>query len=325
MKALGRWLVAAVLLLVGRGRRKPAAAPPPPERLLPEQRPDRRAENLVLLLLALVALASAGFIVEYAYDADTQRLGLALAVAFASLGVAAAVASRRLVPQEEAEEALPPRRERGTEAEVERLVGEGLDRISRRRLLALALGGAVGALGAALLVPLASLGPVLETANLSSGPWRRGRRLVDENGRPVRLDELEVGAFLTAFPQGAAKRRLDAPVVVVRLREDELELPAERRGWAPGGALAFSKICTHAACAVSLFRYPTFEATSESPALVCPCHYSTFDVRRGGQVVFGPAGRPLPQLPLALREDGTLVAAGPLSGKPGPSWWGVRT
>ena len=100
-------------------------------------------------------------------------------------------------------------------------------------------------------------------------------------------------------------------------------LPPERRDWAPEGILAFSKICTHAGCAVSLFRSPKSPSTTASgPALVCPCHYSTFDVTRGGKVTFGPAGRPLPQLPLRIEDDGRLVAAGELSDKPGPAWWG---
>ncbi len=38
----------------------------------------------------------------------------------------------------------------------------------------------------------------------------------------------------------------------------------------------------------------------------------------------GPAGRPLPQLPLELDEAGDLRAAGDFSGPVGPSWWGVR-
>jgi ubiquinol-cytochrome c reductase iron-sulfur subunit len=158
---------------------------------------------------------------------------------------------------------------------------------------------------------------------LDRGPWRRGVALVDEQDEPVAADAIEVGAFLTAFPRGADKRELGSPVVVVRIDPEMLDLPPARRAWAPEGLLAFSKICTHAGCAVSLFRYPTYEPTSSPPALACPCHYSTFDVRRGAEVVLGPAGRPLPQLPLALDGERRLVAAGPLSGSVGPAWWGT--
>jgi ubiquinol-cytochrome c reductase iron-sulfur subunit len=91
------------------------------------------------------------------------------------------------------------------------------------------------------------------------------------------------------------------------------------------GLVAYSKICTHAACAVSMFRYPVSQPTTQSkPALVCPCHYSTFNPAKGAKVEFGPAGRPLPQLPLMIDADGFLVAAGPFSGSPGPAWWKAR-
>jgi ubiquinol-cytochrome c reductase iron-sulfur subunit len=75
---------------------------------------------------------------------------------------------------------------------------------------------------------------------------------------------------------------------------------------------------------VSEFRYPLYDPTSPKPALVCPCHYSTFDVSTGGHRIFGPAGRALPQLPLEIDGEGHLVAAGDFSGRVGPSWWGVR-
>jgi ubiquinol-cytochrome c reductase iron-sulfur subunit len=108
--------------------------------------------------------------------------------------------------------------------------------------------------------------------------------------------------------------------VVARLRPDEIQMPPDRTTWAPEGLVAYSQICTHAGCAVSMLRYPLNEETSSGPALVCPCHYSTFDPRRAAQVTFGPAGRPLPQLPLALDAQRQLLAAGGLSAPPGPSW-----
>ncbi len=119
----------------------------------------------------------------------------------------------------------------------------------------------------------------------------RGKRIVDSEGRAVRANALEVGGFLSAMPEGADKRDLGSPVVVVRIDPAEVELPPERAGWAPEGVMAFSRICTHAGCAIALFRYPLYEPTSPGPALVCPCHYSTFDVRTGGNRIFGPAGR----------------------------------
>jgi ubiquinol-cytochrome c reductase iron-sulfur subunit len=137
-------------------------------------------------------------------------------------------------------------------------------------------------------------------------------------------DQIEPRALFTAFPEDANRRDIGAAVVLVKLAPEELEPPPGREGWAPEGIVAFSKICTHAGCAVSLYRTPLSEPTSHEPALVCPCHYSTFDVRRAAKVMFGPAGRPLPQLPLAIDSDRNLVAAGGFSGPVGPAWLSVR-
>jgi ubiquinol-cytochrome c reductase iron-sulfur subunit len=188
----------------------------------------------------------------------------------------------------------------------------------------LAGAGAGTALGAALITPAASLGPVFDVSSLYVTPWRRGIRLVDELGNPFRADEIEEGTFYTAYPEHADREQMGAPLVVVRLEPAELQLPDDRRGWAPEGILAYSKICTHAGCAIALYRKPTFPAVEPEPALVCPCHYSTFNVATGGQVIFGPAGRPLPQLPLEIGGGGELRAGGNFSGPVGPSWWGVR-
>ena len=128
---------------------------------------------------------------------------------------------------------------------------------------------------------------------------------------------------MTAFPEGANPELVTSSLILVRVEPSQLRLPRSRAGWAPRGIVAYSKICTHAGCAVSLFRSPLSPTTeSGGPALVCPCHYSTFDVLDGGSVEFGPAGRPLPQLPLEIDRDGNLRAGGRMSGPVGPSWWG---
>jgi ubiquinol-cytochrome c reductase iron-sulfur subunit len=198
----------------------------------------------------------------------------------------------------------------------------GLEPITRRRLLGGAAGVAGVGLAAAVAVPVAALGPGIED-QLSSTPWRAGRRLVDSGDRPILAADVNMGGFLTAFAEGFDKEQLGSPVVVVRVDPATLRLPAVRAGWAPEGILAYSKICTHAACAIALYRSPLSPSTqAHGPALVCPCHYSTFDVLQGGRVEFGPAGRALPQLPLTVDAAGALCAAGPLSGPVGPSWWG---
>lgn len=207
---------------------------------------------------------------------------------------------------------------------VVRIVEESGTRFTRKKLVTGAAVTAGGVLGAALVVPAVSFGPILETGNFYETPWRRGRRLVDDGGRPWAAEEIEEKDFYTAYPEGADREQLGTAVVVVRLRPQELQLPAGRDGWAPSGILAYSKICTHAGCAVNLYRTPLFPPVEPKPALVCPCHYSTFDPARGAEVIYGPAGRPLPQLPLYVDAEGDLRAGGNFSGPVGPSWWGVR-
>ncbi|HKH14703.1 MAG TPA: Rieske (2Fe-2S) protein [Solirubrobacterales bacterium] len=289
-----------------------------------------RAELLVAALLAAAALAACGFVVVYVVDVDTQFLGVALGLSLLALAAAAIVAGKALVPQEVVAEERPdftdPDGRPGVEREARELdhvAAAGVEGISRRRLLGTAAGAAGAAVGAAIVVPIASLGPAVGD-RLRESPWADGVSLVDENGLPVPASHLETGSFLTAFAEGSDPERLASSVVVVRVDPGELSLPPDRRDWAPEGIMAYSKICTHAGCAVNLFRSPLYPPRTPGPALVCPCHYSTFNVLDGGTVVFGPAGRPLPQLPLRIDSRGHLIAAGPLSGNVGPAWSGVR-
>ena len=293
-------------------------------KLLPPWRASRRAELAVLWALLLAAGCAAGFIAVYALGADTQLLGLLIGLAFALLAVASVVTAKALVPQERIEEERHSLDHEKDDLDIAVYVQESDEGITRSRLLKTAAAGAGLTVAGALLVPLASCGPFLDVAQLRRMAWHRGRRLVDDAGRPLRADELAVGSMTPAFAEGVDRRRLDASLIVVRLDDGDLRLPSERSGWAPGGILAYSKICTHAGCAVSMFRYPLYDVNVPRPALVCPCHYSTFDVATGGDVIFGPAGRPLPQLPVAVDERGELRAAGRMSGPVGPSWWGVQ-
>ena len=319
-----RWLIALLVLLLGRRRRRPLVEEP--ERTVPAGAPDPRAENLVLALFGAATVSAAAVLVIYAWDAipnQTQFLGLAFGLAFAFLAAASVVIGKRLVVTEELEEDYSTTHP-DDEEELEQLVDESGSRFTRKRLLVLAGAGAGTALGAALLTPAASFGPVFDVSSLYRTPWRRGIRLVDEAGRALLADDVEEDTFYTAFPEHADREQMGAPLVVVRLKPAELKLPDDRHGWAPDGILAYSKICTHAGCAIALYRKPAFAPVEPRPALVCPCHYSTFDVADGGSVLFGPAGRALPQLPLLVDQKGALRAAGNFSGAVGPSWWGVR-
>jgi ubiquinol-cytochrome c reductase iron-sulfur subunit len=283
----------------------------------------RRAEQITLGLVGLAGAAATLFIVAYALEWSTQVLGLALGGALAAIAAALIVAGKRVAPGEKVKEERPRLAHPSEQRELERDIDRGGKGVSRRGVL---LGGAAAAgtaLGGALVIPVASLGPK-PGDEIGSSPWRRGTRVVDEDGAQLAPADVKVGTFVTAFPDGADKRELGSPVVLVRLPREELDLPPDRSDWDADGVLAFSKICTHAGCTINLYRYPLFPAQSPGPALVCPCHYSTFDPATGGNRIFGPAGRSLPQLPMALDDAGRLIAGGDFSDPIGPSWWGVR-
>jgi ubiquinol-cytochrome c reductase iron-sulfur subunit len=287
----------------------------------------RRAETVVIVLLLVAAACAVGFIYVYATQSlphQVQFEGLALGLAFACVAVALTVIARSLVETEELAEEYPAPERPEEQEDLERLVRDSGSRFTRKRMLLGAGGLAAGALGAAALAPAVSLGPAFDLEALRHTPWRRGRRLVDEQGKPLLADDVETKDFYTAYPEGADPEQIGAPVVVVRLDPGQLRLPRDRAGWAPEGILAYSKVCTHAGCAIGLYRSPLFAPVEPKPALVCPCHYSTFDPARGGNVTFGPAGRSLPQLPLLIDARRQLRAAGNFSGPVGPSWSGVR-
>jgi ubiquinol-cytochrome c reductase iron-sulfur subunit len=193
--------------------------------------------------------------------------------------------------------------------------------LGRRSLIKRSLGLSLGLVGLSPLLLLRDLGP-LPGDSLTKTGWKAGTRLVTDPGdRPIKPEDLEVGAVAQVLPQmlpGEDHRKLteiatDA-VLLIRLRPEEFNLDAERLSWTYEGIIAFSKICSHMGCAVALYEQNTKH-------LLCPCHQSTFDVTRAAKVLFGPAARPLPQLALALDAEGYLVAKQPFSEPVGPSFW----
>jgi quinol---cytochrome c reductase iron-sulfur subunit len=324
MRRLWRWILVAFVWRAARGR--DPERDEGRQRIVPDGPPSPRAELVVVALLGLAALSAVAFIAVYAIDRipdQTQYLGLALGGAFAFLAAALIVAAHHLVVTEELEDEYG-RPDPDDSARIAQVVSEGGGRLRRRRLLAAAAAVATTAIGLAAVVPAASLGPIYDLGRFTRTPWRRGRRLVDQNGRPIAAAAVRPSELYTVYPEHADPEEIGSPVVLVRLDPDQLHLPPERAGWAADGIVAYSKICTHAGCAVALYRTPLFPPVDEPPGLVCPCHYSTFDPETGGTVLYGPAGRPLPQLPLTIDRSGNLRAAGNFSGPVGPSWWGVR-
>lgn len=175
---------------------------------------------------------------------------------------------------------------------------------------------AAGLLGLSLLAPVASLGP-RPGDRLRHTSWRAGTRLVGSGGQPIRPGDVVVGGVATAWPEGAVDDERSA-VVVVRLSGRAPQPPTNLDWVVDRSLVAYSKLCTHAGCPVGLFR-------ERDNALFCPCHETTFDAVRAASPSFGPAARPLPQLPLGVDGHGFLVARGDFTEPVGPaSGWQRR-
>jgi ubiquinol-cytochrome c reductase iron-sulfur subunit len=324
MSKARNYFLSALVLLVGRRR---STQPRDTSRIVPPGTPNRRAESAALGLLFLGSLLALAFVVIYIVDAipdDTQLLGVSLGLALICIAASLVIVARKVIVTEELMHPYPPEEHSYEQELVEEIVEESADPLTRRRLLKLGLISAGGALGLAAITPALSFGP-LRTKSLYLTPWRKGRRLVDEQNRPLRAVDIEEKSFYTAFPEGASKEELGAPLVLVRLPVHSLRLPPDLAGYDANGIVAYSKICTHAGCAISMYRVPLFQPDEPRAALVCPCHYSTFDPADGGSVTFGPAGRALPMLPLTVDAKGYLRAQGTFNGAIGPSWSGVRS
>jgi ubiquinol-cytochrome c reductase iron-sulfur subunit len=276
----------------------------------------RRPERLVGALFAVAAAAGLGLLVVYWVGGQPQLEGALLGVALGGIGAGLIVWAKELLPPRVVTE---PRRIGGSGAPereaVEEAIEEGGGIVTRRRLLVRLLGAAFGALGLAALFPIRSLGPD-PGRTLFETPWRRGLRLIGEDGELIRADTLEVESFLTAFPEGSPGSG-DGQVVLVRVPADLLRLPPERAAMAADGLVAYSKVCTHAGCPVGLYLAASHE-------LRCPCHQSTFDVLEGATPVYGPAARALPQLPIEIDPEGYVRATGGFTAPPGPAFWGLR-
>ena len=158
-----------------------------------------------------------GFTALLILDPDTQLLALTLGGALAVFGLALAIAGARLVPQVTAVEPRPIYdRDTSASDEVAQRLRDGVEGITRRRMLTATGAAALAGLAAAVAAPLIALGPGLTSA-LANTPWRRGRRLVDADGAPVPASALEVGGFLTAFPEGANPELVTSSLILVRV------------------------------------------------------------------------------------------------------------
>jgi len=294
------------------GGEERATAPPGAGPLSKEQ---RRAERQVIVYFSVAAAAGVGLFVLYFSGGQTQLEGVLWAAALGGLGAGIGVWGLKLLAVRDAVEERHElaSREGAQEAFEEAFGEEAGPEIRRRSAVLRMLAVAGGALGLALLLPVLSLGPAPGRSLKETG-WRRGLRVVDENGTVLTLEALPDDGFLTVYPEDKVGQA-DSQALLIRVPKGLLALPPAMMAGVPDGSyVAYSKLCTHAGCPVGLYR-------AQTRTLLCPCHQSQFDVLDGAKPFFGPAARPLPQLPLTVDQDGFLVALGDFSEPVGPAFW----
>ena len=283
----------------------------------PEEPPgeeQRKAERQIAIWFAVSALAGLALFGVYIAGGQTQIEGVLLMLALGGLGIGIAIWGEKLL---DAREVAEDRHEltsgaAGRKAFEASLAEEAGSNLKRRSFLVKMLIAAGGALGLAAVLPAISLGPA-PGRSLKETAWRNGVRLVREGGEPIRAEDLEVDQVISVLPEGHL-RAADSITLLLRVRNGELQLPPERLEATVDGIVAYSKICTHAGCPVGLYR-------AAARSLFCPCHQSQFDVLDGCQPTFGPASRPLPQLPIAVDNQGFLIATGDFYEPVGPAFW----
>ena len=287
--------------------------PGPQPELQPEPTSGRSPTRAIALAFTVSIAASIGLGVVYARGGQPQLEGALLFFALGGISAAFIVWGGKLLPQGPYIQQRHPLPSGVAEQdEATDTFEEGAETLERRRLLIRLLTGAFVALGAALVFPVRSLGE-RPGGSLFRTAWRRGSRAVDENDRPVRPEDIDVGGVVTVFPAGYMGAA-DAQTLLIKLAPKEYRPRPGRESWSVGDVVAFSKVCPHAGCPVGLYEPDTHR-------LFCPCHQSVFAVLDAAEPTGGPATRPLPQLPLALDADGYLVAQSDYDEPIGPGFW----
>jgi ubiquinol-cytochrome c reductase iron-sulfur subunit len=285
--------------------------------LQPAARHPVTVERLIALLLFAGVVAFGAFGAAFWQNWAPWSLGLTLGLGMVFVGAGMIAWGKYLMPRGPFVEdrhplGSPPEQ---LEAFTNALVERGATPVRRRRVLGGLLGAGMGVFGIVAIFPLLrSLGPVPKNT-LGTTDWKAGTYLVDQGGRRVQENELAVGSVLTVFPEGQATTDRGQAVdqtVLIRLALSPIDSNGMRD--TPMGYVAYSKICTHLGCPVGLY-----ERALE--LLVCPCHQSMFDVPNHALPIFGPAPRPLPQLPLAIDPDGYLYAKAGFNQPVGPGYW----
>lgn len=302
-----------------------------------------RVYRRIVALFAMVPILAIAFVVVYfavprdltinfLLNANAQHvlLGVTLGLAILFVGIGAESWARNLMSDTEHTEqrhAIASSEE--TREEAVEILQTGIDdsSITRRKLIGGSMLGAIGILVVPALVTLADLGPwptkAMRAKTIERTIWAEGIRLVnDVTYAPIRPEDLEIGQLVNAQPANLEElegtefitEKAKAAIIIVRMAPAAIKIPEGRQDWQVGGILSYSKICTHVGCPISLWEQQTHH-------LLCPCHQSTFDLANAGEVLFGPAARRLPQLPITVDSEGYLVARSDFDRPVGPSYF----
>lgn len=253
-------------------------------------------------------------------------MGVGMALSLFGIGFGAVHWAKTLMPDAEVSEPRHQARSsdesRAAAIEIIKMT-DGESGFTRRKLIRRSLYGALAVFPVPAIIIFGDLGPVVGDS-LKHTMWKQGVRLTkDPTGIPIKASEVTIGSVFHVIPEGLSEldhkleEKAKAAVLLVRVNPSDLNEDPAKAGWSYDGIVAYSKICTHVGCPVSLYEQQTHH-------LLCPCHQSTFDLTNHCEVIFGPASRPLPQLPIAVDAEGYLIAQRDFDQPVGPSFWDIR-
>jgi ubiquinol-cytochrome c reductase iron-sulfur subunit len=254
-------------------------------------------------------------------------MGLGMALSMFGIGFGAVHWAKTLMPDNEVSEMRHQARSTDeTRAQALDIVklADGESGFSRRKLIRRSMYGALAFFPIPAIIIFGDLGPVVGDT-LKHTMWKPGTRLTkDPTGIPIKASDVTIGSVFHVIPEGLSEmeehkleEKAKAAVLLVRVNPNDLNENPEKADWSYQGIVAYSKICTHVGCPVALYEQQTHH-------LLCPCHQSTFDLANHCEVIFGPASRPLPQLPIAVDAEGYLIAQSDFLEPVGPSFWDIR-
>ncbi|MGH9522966.1 MAG: ubiquinol-cytochrome c reductase iron-sulfur subunit, partial [Terriglobales bacterium] len=253
----------------------------------------RRRSGTAIVTLFLLLTAAAGVAFQWIYWTDSGNnllLGGTLALLLGCFGAGLVFHAHGLMIHREATDprevlpSAPDEREETYDA-----FSGGKFEVERRTLLSWLVLAGLASAAAAVVSFFRSLGTP-PGVTLFDTIWKRDQRLMTAENKPISVGSLQPGDMVVVFPEDQVGSE-HAQTVLIRVEEYKLKMPAERSDWAPGGYVAYSRVCTHAGCVVGLYEKTVCQ-------LLCPCHQSTFDVLRAAYPTGGRAVRALEKLPL---------------------------